>query len=105
MMFSPELAKRFISVNSDYEGWGFVQAHYVQNGTIEMIAQKDTGNNISLPSLESTISSWAGTEDDKLNAISELELKLGEVTVKAMMKNFNIGDRTARTWLNKYNDS
>lgn len=105
MMFNPDLVPYFVDINEDYEGWGFVQGLYVDNAVVEGIAQNDIGLNPNLPALESSIPAWAGGEEEKLDAIEALEIKLGAVTVEDMVKQFGIGKRTAKEWLQRYENN
>lgn len=102
MMFNPDLAPLFIDINPEFKGWAFVRANYMSNEVIKELAVQDSTTNLELPALESSIPAWAGSEDDKLNAIGELEKKLGEVTPADMKKYFGVSGRTAGTWLQKY---
>lgn len=105
MMFSPTLVTDFLAIKEGYLGWGFVQGHFIRNNEIKEIARSDSTNNLTLPTLESSIPAWSGGEDEKMDAIEALEIKLGAVTIEDMVKYFGVGRRTAKTWLEKYNDS
>lgn len=102
MMFNPDLAPFFMDINPEFEGWGFVRANYMSNDVITELAVQDSTSELNLPSLESSIPAWTGSEDDKLNAMSDLERKLGEITPADMKKYFGVSGRTASTWLQKY---
>lgn len=102
MVFSPDLAPTFRDINPEYEGWGFLMSNYMDNKLIEQVAIADSTHNLDLPDLESSIPTWGGSEDDKLYAIQCLEEKLGKVTKEDMKRYFDVGSRTARTWLDKY---
>lgn len=102
MVFSPDLAPLFQSISMEDKGWGFLTSKYMDNKTVERIALADSTSNLDLPSLGSSIPSWQGSEEDKLDAMKELEDTLGKVTVGDMKKYFGVGGRTARTWLEKY---
>lgn len=104
MIFNPELAPVFLKTKPEYQGWGFIKSNYVENEQIVATAVRDSTQNLSLPSLESTIPAWAGSEEDKLMAIEALENKLGVATIEDMVKYFNVSRRTAKTWLKKYNE-
>lgn len=103
MAFSPDLAPTFLEQYPDGEGWGFVRSKYIANHVIEGIAITDSAEELDIPSLETSIPAWKGSEEDKLDAIKALEEKLGEdVTPEDMKKYFGVGRRTATTWLEKY---
>lgn len=104
MMFNPDTAPYFLSQYPEYEGWGFIRSNYVDNNIIKGIAIVDSTEHLSLPDLQSSIPAWKGSEEDKLTAIEVLESQLGIVTEKDMKKYFGVGRRTAKTWLDKYQE-
>lgn len=105
MMFNPDLAPYFIGINEEYEGWGFVQSRYLENELVEKIAAVDYADNLNLPSLASTLPAWSGGEEEKMDAMEALDIKLGYIDVDSMVKHFGISKRTAAVWLDKYNEN
>lgn len=105
MAFNPDLAPIFTRINPEYKGWGFIRSHYLENETIEDVALRDSTSNLDLPTLESSIPAWQGSEDEKLTAMAELEKKLGTITTADMKRYFGVTGRTASTWLAKFYDS
>lgn len=106
MLFSPELAPFFLQESENYEGWGFVQADYLDNLQVKAVAESNRGLTRQLPSLEKQELeklSWEGTEEDKLNNIQILEERLGrDLEIQDLCVTFDINSRTASKWHTKY---
>lgn len=103
IVFSPELARPFLNVYPDCEGWGFLKSRYMENHTVEGIAIEDSAEELILPELSDSVPGWGGSEEDKFTALDALQKKLGRnVTQTDMIKQFGINSRTAKTWLEKY---
>lgn len=104
--FNPDLAPSFLKMNPTYEGWGMLKAHYTENDYVKQVAVDDSTEHLDLPALESSIPGWRGSEEDKLEAMRVLEMKLGKITRADMKKYFGVSGRTANTWMEKfYGDS
>jgi hypothetical protein len=103
MVFSPDLAPLFLEKFPGYEGWGFVKTRYMANHTIERIAARDKAEERLLEPLETNKPQWRGSTQDKLDAIEDLDIKHGEVTVELLQNTFGLTKRTAKAWLGKYN--
>ncbi len=103
MMFSPKFVKKFTSIEKDYNGWGFIMANYITDEDIERIAKDNAIEGLVLPELAKQIT-WGGSEDDKFNAMDELEIRDGELSVNNMMSQFGMSRPTAKSWVKKYNE-
>lgn len=102
--FSPETADGFTSIY-DMKGWGLINGHYLDNDKIASIAKEHSHQQyiMSWHDMNIEVPEWAGSENDKLDAIAALDKQLpNDVSVKDVVKHFKLSSQTARNWLKRY---
>lgn len=112
MVYLPDMAKRFLEVYPECEGWGFVKTQLIPNRQIEVLAHQLSNGRVrkvwepemleaATPDMKEA---WGGDESNKLRLIRKLHESLGRMpTAVELRKHYAIKSRkTSEVWMQKY---